>query len=307
MKALVTGAGGFVGRHLVAHLRAEGDEVQEAIGPHAEGSKNRMPVDVRDAAAVNRLLESTAPDAIYHLAAVAYGPDASADLPGALAVTVAGTANILEAAASLKQRPIVLVSGSAEVYGAPELDRIPEETPLRPVNAYGATKVAQEAVALGFARSRGVPVIATRSFNHIGPGQRDTFVMPAFARQLAEMTAGRRGPTIHVGNLDPVRDFSDVEDVVAAYRRLVLVGHTGEAVNVASGEGVSVGELLSRLIELSGLRVEIRVDPARVRRHDPRRIVGDPSRLHRLTGWRPHRGLEDTLGAIWQDAQQRYT
>lgn len=305
MRVLVIGADGFVGAHLVAHLRHAGDTVVEGIGPHGEDAADRHPVDVRDAARVAALVDRAHPDAIYHLAAVAYGPDASAELATAVATTVGGTANVLEAARNLDPLPTVLVPGSSEVYGAPGEDRITEAFPLRPVSLYGATKVAQESIALAFGRVHAMPVVVTRSFNHIGAGQRDSFAVASFAKQLRLIELGRASPILRVGNQAPVRDFSDVRDVVRAYRLLVAGRHAGEAVNVASGEGISIGKLVTRLIAISGLDVRIEVDPQRVRAGDPLRIVGDFSRLRRLTGWTPTFALDETLRAVWADAQSR--
>jgi GDP-4-dehydro-6-deoxy-D-mannose reductase len=305
VRVLVTGADGFVGRHLVAHLIEAGDEVVEAVGPHVAAAGSAAPLDIRDRAAVAALIDRVQPEAIYHLAAVAYGPDAGADPRGALDITVGGTINVLEAASRGTASPTVLVPGSSEVYGSPQVDVISEATPIRPVNLYGATKAAQEAVALAYHASAGLPVIATRSFNHIGPGQRDSFAVPSFARQLREIANGKRDELL-VGNLEPVRDFTDVRDVVVAYRSLVVGGHAGQPINVASGQGISMRAMLDRLIMISGLDIRVRSDPDRVRPQDPSRLVGDATRLRQLTGWRPRRTLDETLTDVWTDAQARF-
>jgi GDP-4-dehydro-6-deoxy-D-mannose reductase len=307
VRAVVIGADGFVGRHLVEHLRTRGDEVTEVVGPRsATAHLAAIALDVRDAEAVLAQAETWHADAVYHLAAVSYGPDAAADPRGALATTLGGTLNILEAAATLTEPPVVFIPGSSEVYGAPNLDRIPESTPLRPINVYGATKAAQEMLALAYGVARGLRVVCSRSFNHIGPGQRESFVLPAFARQLRQIGSGGAEPRLHVGNLSPIRDFTDVRDVVAAYRLLVAADHSGDPVNVASGRGISVGELLDELIAVSGLDVAVETDPARVRAHDPPRVVGDPSRLHEITGWSPHISLAQTVADVWADAELRF-
>ena len=299
MRALVVGADGFVGRHLVDHLRDAGDEVIEAIGPHAATDGSRHPVDVRDREAVEDLIAEARPDALYHLAAVAYGPDAARDLPAAIAITVGGTANVLSAVTRASPRTVVLVPGSSEVYGAPESHAIHESTELRPVNLYGATKLAQEALGLTYGRAHQVRVIVTRSFNHIGPGQRNTFAVASFAHQLRSMEAGTHGLRLRVGNLDSIRDFTDVRDVVRAYRLLVAGDHAGEPVNVASGHGRTLRSIVDSLIEISALDVSIDVDPDRLRASDPHRIVGDATRLRTLTGWAPVIPIERTLRDIW--------
>jgi GDP-4-dehydro-6-deoxy-D-mannose reductase len=249
---------------------------------------------------VEELVAGVRPDALYHLAAVAYGPDAARDLPNAIAITVGGTANVLGAVASASSGTIVLVTGSSEVYGAPETESVAESAELRPVNLYGATKVAQEALALAYGRAHGLRVIATRSFNHIGPGQRDTFAVASFAQQLRSIEGGQREPRLRVGNLNSIRDFSDVRDVVRAYRLLVAGEHVGEPINVASGRAYTMRIIVDRLIAISGLDISIEVDPSRVRTRDPKRIVGDASRLRTLTGWAPMIPIERTLGDIWE-------
>jgi GDP-4-dehydro-6-deoxy-D-mannose reductase len=299
MKSLVIGADGFVGHHLVHHLRDAGDEVTEAVGPHASTAGGRHPVDVRDRHVVEELVAGAQPDALYHLAAVAYGPDAARDVAAAIAITVGGSANVLSAVSRASPRTVVLVPGSSEVYGAPASHLIPESTELRPVNLYGATKLAQEALALTYGRAHAVRVIVTRSFNHIGPGQRDAFAVASFAHQLRAIEAGTHEPRLRVGNLDSVRDFTDVRDVVRAYRLLVEGDHAGEPVNVASGEGRTLRSLVDSLIEISGLEVAIEVDPDRLRSSDPPRIVGDAHRLQVLTGWAPVIPIERTLRDIW--------
>jgi GDP-4-dehydro-6-deoxy-D-mannose reductase len=306
VRALVTGADGFVGRWLTEHLERAGDEVWQATGMHAADGARRRQMDLRDGASVREVLAWASPEAIYHLAAVSFGPDASGDIGQAIDVTVRGTAFLLEALAESGSKPTVLVPSSSEVYGAPpEGGLIDEAQPIAPVSPYGATKVAQEALGLAYHRSGAVPVVVARAFNHIGPGQRESFVVPSFAAQLAEIAAGRAEPIVRVGNLAVERDFSDVRDVVRAYRLLVAGGHTGVPVNVASGHAIAVSALLQTLIELSGQRVEVVVDPARLRPVDVPVIRGDSGLLRSLTGWQPNHDLGQTLHDVWADAVAR--
>jgi GDP-4-dehydro-6-deoxy-D-mannose reductase len=313
VKVLVTGADGFVGRWLADHLVEQQDDIWLGVGRAADQSiggaqsigRARV-VDVRDAAEVASLIEWARPDAIYHLAAIAFGPDARRSVHDAVDINVRGTTNVLEAARALDDPPTVFIPSSAEVYGAPEgQGRIDEAYPCRPVNAYGASKLAQEAVGLAYDFSGTVPVVIARAFNHIGPGQRDVFVISSFATQLANITRSRQPPVLHVGNLDAQRDFTDVRDVVRAYRLLVAGDHHGEPINVASGSPVSIREMLDRLIQLSGADVTVEVDPSRMRAVDPQTIVGDPGRLATLTGWQPAHLLDKTLADIWEDALER--
>jgi GDP-4-dehydro-6-deoxy-D-mannose reductase len=176
---------------------------------------------------------------------------------------------------------------------------------MAPVNVYGATKAAQETLGLAYHRAGRVPVVVARAFNHIGPGQRESFVVPAIALQLARIAVGGAAPELRVGNLDARRDFPDVRDVVRAYRLLVAGGHAGQPINVASGKAVAIREVLDALVALSGLEVEVMVDPARLRRADLPVVCGSSALLRRLTGWRPRIRLSSTLNDVWEDALRR--
>lgn len=305
MKALVTGADGFVGRWLVKHLEASGDEVWEATGIRGAESPRRRPMDLLDQRSVRATIAWASPQAIYHLAAVAFGPDATADLGRAIDVTVRGTAFVLESAAALDRPPIAFIPSSSEVYGRAEDGAIAESHERSPTNAYGATKLAQETFGLAFHQAGRLRVAVARAFNHIGPGQRASFVVPSFAAQLAEIAAGRAEAVLRVGNLEAVRDFTDVRDVVRAYRLLVAGEHAGEAINVASGRDVAIRSLLRELIALSGLSVTVIVDPSRIRPGEPAALVGSSARLHALTGWSPRITLDQTLRDVWTDARER--
>lgn len=305
MRALVTGADGFVGRWLTRHLEESGDEVWRATGGGSPRSPRERVVDLTDGSSVHDTVAWANPQVIYHLAAVSFGPDASADVGHAIDVTVRGTAYLLEAAAHLGASPTVMIPSSAEVYGAAGSGRLTERAAIAPVNAYGATKAAQETLALAYHRSGRVPVVVARAFNHIGPGQRESFAVPAFAMQLARIAQEGVEPVLRVGNLDARRDFTDVRDVVRAYRLLVEGGHTGRPINVASGKAIAVRDMLDRLIRVSGLSVTVTIDPARLRASDLPVVVGSSALLRRLTGWRTQIALRQTLGEVWQDARQR--
>ena len=305
MRALVTGAGGFLGRHLVEHLESQGDEVVALGGPRRH-DKGISSLDVRDHDAVASVVRDTRPDVIFHLAAViAHGPAVSDAPADALAVTVSGTANVLAAARSLETPPLVHIPSSAAVYGQPHSDApIRESHPIVPTSIYGATKASQEMLALAYSHGEDVPVLITRSFNHLGPGQSTSAALPSFATRLAEMALRDAEAVLSVGNLDVERDFSDVRDAVVVFRRLALL-HPGAPVNVCTGVGLSLRVLLQTLIALSGVNVEIRTDPLRVRAVDPRRVIGDPGRLRSLIGSAPPPPGRDALAEIWHDACDR--
>jgi GDP-4-dehydro-6-deoxy-D-mannose reductase len=292
VRAFVTGASGFVGRWLLDHLQASGDEV---LAPE---------VNVTDSDAVRLAIEGARPDAIYHLAALAHVGESWGLPRQTFDVNAAGTLNLLEAARSLTPLPTVLLVGSAEVYGRVTAGELPlrEDAPLRPVSPYAVSKVSAEFLGLQAHLAYGLPVIRVRAFNHIGPGQAPTFVVSSLARQIADAQR-RGGSSIRVGNLTPRRDFTDVRDVVRAYRLLVQRANAGEVYNVCTGEAVAIAEVVETLLEISGARLEIVQDPERVRAVDVPVLVGDPDRLQRVTGWRPEHRLRASLADVldyWQ-------
>ena len=306
MRALVTGADGFVGRWLVRHLEEAGDEVWQACGLNPGPGAPGVRLDITDAAVVERVVRDASPQAVYHLAAIAFGPEAAAHIRAATAVTIGGTVNLLEACRAQPDPPLVMIPSSAEVYGAAGGDPLDEATPIDPVNLYGATKAAQEAFSMAYHRAGLVRVVVARAFNHIGPGQSESFVVPGFAAQLAEVARGRAAPVLRVGNLDAERDFTDVRDVVSAYRLLVDGGKVGQPFNVASGRSVAIRRILDSLIALSGIEVRVVVDPARLRAVDRPRVVGSSARLREATGWSPSIELGRTLADVWEDALARH-
>jgi GDP-4-dehydro-6-deoxy-D-mannose reductase len=285
-----------VGRWLTAELEAAGHETVAADAS----------IDIRDAEAVSRVIDEARPTAIAHLAAVSFSPDATADPGAAFAVAVAGTANVLEAARATKERPALLVTGSSEVYGPPDPSDLPltEGSPLLAKKPYGVSKIAQESVGLAYAARYGLRVVVTRSFNHIGPGQRTDFVVPALARRVADLASGVTDH-IPVGNVDVRRDLTDVRDVVRAYRLLLeaavagLLPSDGLAVNVCSGESVAIRWIAEEFCRLAGVEPRLQVDPALVRDTDPPDIRGDYALLANLTGWQPRIALTDTLRDVW--------
>jgi len=290
MRALVTGAGGFVGRELVRHLEEQGDVVT--------GLDRHTGADVTDPDAMRELIGAEQPEAVYHLAAASHvGASWSAPLE-VFRINAEGALNVLRACTEAGVGR-VLVVGSADEYGAVREQDLPltEDAPLRPMTPYGASKVAAEYLTLQAHLGEGLPTIRVRAFNHTGASQPDRFVVPALARRIA--VAEREGrKEVPVGSLDPVRDFTDVADVVAAYRLLVLHGEPGEVYNVCSGRGRSVAEIAEHLLGLARHPIELVPDPALVRPVDVPRLVGDNRKLREATGWSPAIPLEDTLAAI---------
>jgi GDP-4-dehydro-6-deoxy-D-mannose reductase len=300
MRAAITGAHGFVGRHLAEHLVARGDVVIPL------DVDDREPVDVTDPDAVTACVEETRPDVIYHLAARSHVGESWHDEKGVTRVNVDGTANVLAAAADVGVER-VLVVGSAEQYGRVDPGDVPvsEDTELRPVSPYARSKAAAEALARR-AADDGLGVVCVRAFGHTGPGQTPRFLVPALAARVAEAeVAGEVRVTI--GNTAPVRDLSDVRDVVRAYRLLVLHGAPGAVYNVCSGVGTSVGEIATRLLALATRPLRLEVDPALVRPDDLPVLVGDAARLVAATGWRPQHALDTTLRDVLDEARAQLT
>lgn len=306
MKVLVTGADGFVGAWVVRELLRHGHHVVGGIRiggtpPRelAEGERLRVQwvdFDLLSADSVNTLAK-LAPDGIIHLAAVASGADARRDPGYAWTVNAAGTARLAEAFGALgaegRSAPRLLVVSTGEVYG--QADRpLLETDPVMPCSPYAASKVGAEIAAWEVSRRTGLPVIVARAFPHTGPGQSDKYVVPALALRLR--TAKRIGaPAINTGNLEPIRDFLDVRDVAAAYRLLLERGTPGETYNVASGVGISLGDVVERLVTAIGHRVILEPDPGLSRPNDLKFLVGNSSKLARDTGWAPTVSFDQTL------------
>ncbi len=304
MRVLVIGADGFVGRHLERFLSGAGDDVLSIYGPQTgSGPQDDRVVDVRDGAAVHRAVERARPDAIVHLAAVSSVAHSHAEPELTFHVNALGALHACMALKACAPGARLLLVASGEVYGSVAPGRrATEHDSLAPLSPYAASKLAAEAIGLQFARSYGLSIVSARSFNHLGPGQAPAFVAPSFARQVE---LARRGgdSTISVGNLQPVRDFLHVQDVVRAYRLLLERGKAGEAYNVCSGEGRSIQSLLDELAKLAGIEVHAQVDPARFRPSDIPYLVGDAAKLKAL-GWAPTHTVTDALRAVLDEARE---
>jgi len=302
MRALVTGAAGFAGSHLVEHLLACGDEVIACDHQAVQGLPPAVRcerLDVTDGQATWELLTATRPTAVYHLAGIAHVVRAEADARECQRINAGGTRELLEACLEGHAGIRVLLVSSAEVYGrvAPADLPVREEHPLRPATAYAASKACAEMHA-HHAVARGLHVVIARAFNHIGPRQSADFVAAAFARQIALIEAGLQEPRLRVGNLAARRDLSDVRDTVADYRACLVHGSPGEVFNVASGRALEIAQLLDVLAGLSRVPIHVEVDPERLRPVDVPVFHGDPGRLRDRAGPRPARPLEETLGAL---------
>jgi len=237
------------------------------------------------------------PDYIFHLAAQSFVPTSWKAPAATLETNVIGQTHIFEAVRALKLDPVIQIACSSEEYGLvhPEETPIKETNPLRPLSPYAVSKVTQDYLAYQYHQSYGVRAIRTRGFNHTGPRRGEVFVTSSFASQLARIEAGLREPKIKVGNLEAVRDFTDVRDTVRAYWLAVTRATPGEVYNIASGTGITIRELLDRLIALCEVPVDIETDPARLRPSDVEILVGDNSKFREETGWQPMIPFDQTL------------
>jgi GDP-4-dehydro-6-deoxy-D-mannose reductase len=291
-RVLITGASGFAGRHLASHLSTSGDfditGLSSRKRPPLDGGR-LLVCDLRDADLTRRTLEHYQPEIVFHLAGQSHVPRAFAAPAETLVANVVGSINLFEACRMAEIEPVIVSVGSAEVYGpvSPEAIPIREDQPFAPNNPYASSKAAQDLYARQYYASYGMKIVSTRPFNHVGPGQADRFVVSSFARQIAEVEAGLADPVVLVGNLDPVRDFLDVRDVVRAYVALADERFAGDVFNIASGRGIRIQDVLDMLIAESTHDIEVRVDPERVRPVEVPEFRGDASKLTAATGWEP--------------------
>ena len=317
MRILITGAGGFAGRHLVAELAHSGEHeitACSALGDDrriearmGESTVSWVPLDLTSTESIRSVVRASEPDQIYHLAGQAsVGESFQAPLE-TWQVNATGTLAVLQV---LREEGLgasrLLLTSSAEVYGAvpPPEQPIQEDRILRPITPYGASKAAAEMIASQYARAGMVEVVIARSFNQIGPGQDERFVLASFSRQLVRMARGDAEPVLYVGNLDVRRDFLDVRDGVHGYACLMERGESGVAYNVASGVSLSLEDVVRRLVQLSGVEARLEVDQDRVRPVDVPELIGGSGRL-RSIGWSPARDLDTTLADLLSDAAVR--
>jgi len=295
-RLLVTGASGFVGGHVTRRLPG-----------CIRFEDNAGIVDLTDAGRVSAALAGLEFDAVLHLAGQAFVPESFKDPGGTFEVNVVGTVNLLGALAARGFAGRVLYVSSGEVYGPVPEDRLPvtEDQPLRPGNPYAASKVSAESACLYWNEAADFDLMIARPFNHIGPGQSPRFAIADFARQLADIRLGRRDPVLEVGNIEVTRDFTDVRDVADAYGKILGLGRAGEAYNICSGKERTLRDLIVAMAGILEIDVEIRVDAARLRPTDQRRVRGSCQLLQARTGWKPvipiKQSLEDILTAYMEE------
>ena len=299
MKALIIGGAGFVGKYLIDELQNFGYEVCATCLPNEKinAECDVFNLDIMEQKSISELLEKTSPDFVFHLAAqssVAFSwknPQLTVD------VNIKGTVNLLEAFRFYERNSRLIVIGSGEEYGFIDKNSVPlkESEKLNPANVYAVTKACQEMLCGIYVRAYGKDIVMTRSFNHSGAGQSDTFVISDFCRQIAEIERGKRPPEMWVGNLSAMRDFTDVRDVARAYRLLAEKGTKGKVYNVGRGKAVTIQHILDTAISLSDVKIDVKQDLSKMRASDIPIIEPDVSEIYSDTGWSALVSLEQTV------------
>jgi len=306
VKALITGVTGFVGSHLAEYLVSLGEF--EVYGTYRVRSRMDHLTDVqsqitliecelRDANSVDRLIDRVRPERIFHLAAQSFVPTSWNSPEDTLVNNIVGEVNLLEAVRKYNFPVRLQVACSSEEYGfvKPEETPIREDNPLRPLSPYGVSKVAQDLLAYQYQQSYGLHTVRTRTFNHEGPRRGESFVLSNFAKQIAEIEKGLRRPVLQVGNLDAIRDFTDVRDIVSAYHLSLEHGQPGEVYNIGSGNRVRIGDALEQLLKLTRVNIQVAQDISRMRPSDVLILHADSEKFRSVTGWKPRVPFEQTL------------
>lgn len=305
MKALITGITGFVGSHLADFLLSKGYKVYGISRwrsdtrniDHIKSKLTLIDADLNDAHSFYNAIQEIKPDEIYHLAAQSFVPTSWTAPADTLQTNVIGTVNLFEAVRKAGIDPKIQVACSSEEYGLVKPDEIPikETNPLRPLSPYGVSKVAQDMLSFQYFQSYGMKIVVTRGFNHTGPRRGDVFVCSNFAKQIVEIEKGLKEPVIKTGNLDAVRDFTDVRDMVKGYNLALKKGIPGERYNICSGKGYKIKELLDMFLKMSDINIKTENDPERMRPSDVPILIGDSSKFRKQTGWKPEIPFETTL------------
>jgi GDP-4-dehydro-6-deoxy-D-mannose reductase len=307
MRVLITGITGFAGSHLAEYIltnhadavvfgtvrwRSRMDNIAQI-----QDKVRLIEADLKDMVSLRAALAESKPDRIFHLAAQSFVPTSWTCPSETFATNAIGEINLFEAVRALDLKPRIQVAGSSEEYGQVFSDEIPmkETNPLRPLSPYAVSKVAQDLLAFQYYKSYGLRTVRTRGFNHTGPRRGDVFVTSSFAKQIAEIEKKKRPPIIYVGNLEAKRDFTDVRDMVRAYWLALEKGVEGEVYNIGRGQAFSMQEVLDLLMSLSRAKMEVKVDPARLRPSDVPVLLSDSTKFVSLTGWRPMIPFKQTI------------
>lgn len=298
MCVLITGGTGFVGTHLIQFLKSNASKI--AVIASSDSRSRQEPgveyyeLDIRRADEVRSVVHKVSPTHIYHLSGIS-AVDLSWSNPRlTFEVNVLGASNLFEAAMSLPSLPRILNVSTSQVYAGSGMI-LTETSPVNPDNPYAASKAMAELLRVQYRKYIGGGIITARSFNHTGPGQLPSFVLPSIAKQFAEMEAGLRPPRLTVGNIEVKRDFTDVRDVVLAYFALLDKGRTDEVYNVCSGSALRLADVIGKFEAISGIAIQIDTDPARLRSNEVAQLFGDSTKIRTETGWSPQIPLEKTI------------
>lgn len=320
MNILITGITGFAGSHLAELIRDKGisaddfleykifglrhwrsrlDNVKDLL---ETGAIELIECDLKDQSAVARAIEISKPTWIFHLAAHSYVPT-SWKMPSEVAINnIVGEINLFEAVRNMlpKSKTRIHIAGSSEEYGLVKPSEVPikETNSFKPLSTYGVSKLAQDFLGYQYWKSYGLHIVRTRAFNHTGPRRGEVFVCSTFAKQIAEIEAGLREPIIKVGNLEAIRDFTDVRDMVRAYWLALEKGRAGDVYNIGSGRMLTMKDVLDILLEMAKVKVRIAVDPDRLRPSDVPILLCDNTKFMKKTGWTPQIKFKETLSDL---------
>jgi GDP-4-dehydro-6-deoxy-D-mannose reductase len=315
MRVLITGIAGFAGSHLAEflvkrnNLELFGLDVPRAKKGHLKGIARALkffPCDICDFEAVSKVIRKIKPDLIFHLAAQAYVPDSWVHPGKSLTTNIIGTLNILESVRKHKLSSRIQIACSAEEYGRVFESELPvrETNPFRPLSPYAVGKLTQDMLGYQYSQSFDMHIVRTRAFNHFGPRMSEGYVASSFAKQIALIEKGRQDPVIRVGNLDAIRDFTDVRDIVRGYWLSLTKCPKGEAYNLCSGKGHKIKDILDTLLGFTKEEITIKKDTKLLRPSDITVLVGDYSKFFRQTKWRPNIPIAKTLRdilAYWRE------
>lgn len=301
-KALITGIGGFVGSYLSELLISQNISVFGLYHPdhpisnldHLKQKITIVPLDIFKAKNTKSHLKDINPDYIFHLAAISSPGFSFQNIEFTLQNNILSQLNLLDALVSIKSKAKILIIGSSEEYGNVSKNPVSENTPIAPLSPYAISKVAQDFLGYQYFLRNGLNVIRVRPFNHTGPRQASSFVVPAFASQIAGIEKEGKG-VISVGNLESFRDFTDVRDMVKAYLLALEKGKIGDVYNLGSGKALKIADLLKSLISLSGAKIEVKIDKSRFLPVDIKKIWCDYSKFNHQTDWKPEIPIETTL------------
>lgn len=304
-RVLITGITGFVGSYLAEFLLNEGMEVYGIVRwrsrmeniEHIKEKLKLLQADLRDSHSLELALKESEPEYVFHLAAQSFVPMSWRAPAETLETNIIGTSHLLEAIRKSNYDPVVHIAGSSEEYGLVYPDELPikETNPLRPLSPYGVSKVAEDLLGWQYFKSYGMKIVRTRAFNHTGPRRGEQFVTSNFAKQIAMIENGKQEPIIYVGNLNAKRDFSDVRDITKAYWLAVTKCDYGEVYNICSEKARTIQSVLDLLLSMTNKKIEVKIDPTRLRPSDVDTLQGDCSKFKEKTGWKPEIPFEKTM------------